>query len=199
MDSLEINKPGNILIVAFGGYDQKVGQMRPFEFLNFLNRRFPETSKLFLKDSYSSNYHKGVKGISTNIETTKRYLQEKIKNKCVLFLGSSGGGYASILFGSLLNVNYVLAFIPQTILRKDDKDPFYKDLAPFINKTTRYYLYGNSSVEDPMDPHHISHCERINNHENVNLSLSNIFNLKIMRDSGDLFKIIQDILQSGSL
>jgi hypothetical protein len=66
-----------------------------------------------------------------------------------------------------LNVNHVLAFIPQTLRRNKNIDEKYRDISKFINETTKYYLYGDLSVSDAMDCHHISHCERISHHSNV--------------------------------
>ena len=179
------------LIVSFGGYDQGVGCIRPFEFLRFLQKRFPNSDKYFVKDTYCSCYHKGIGGISTNINETKEYIQEKIKGYSkVLFLGISGGGYAAILFGSLLGVNYVLAFIPQTILRKDDKDPEYKNISKYINNVTVYKVYGDLSVKNPLDPHHISQCENIESFKNVEVIKRESLNFKRLRDSGELIDII---------
>ena len=57
-----------------------------------LNKNFPETDKLFLKDTYCSNYHKGIRGVSMDVETTVEFLRTKIKSYTkVLFLGVSSG------------------------------------------------------------------------------------------------------------
>ena len=181
MDKLEEIHGNNTLIVSFGGYSQRFGGIQPYEFLSFLNKNFPETDKLFLKDTYCSNYHKGIRGVSVDVETTVKFLRTKIKSYTkVLFLGVSSGGYGALLFSSLLNVTYVLVFIPQSILYLKDKNPLYKDLSPFINGVTKYYVYGDLSVKDPKDPHHIHHCENINISPNVTV---------IPKDSVDLRKI----------
>ena len=189
MDYLEDIKSNETLIVSFGGYAHAIGGIQPFEFLNFL--KVFDTDKLYLKDSFSSSYHKGVKGISTDVDTTVEYLRNYIKRYSkVLFIGNSGGGYAAVLFGSLLNVEYVLAFVPTTILIKNDKDPRYKNLKPLINLITEYHIYGDTSVTNFNDPHHIHHCENINNF----VKRINGLNLKKLRDSGELYSIINNIL-----
>ena len=197
------------LIVSFGGYAQKIGGILVYEFLNFLTKHFPQTDKLFLKDTYSSSYHRGIEGISKNVEQTAEYLRTKIEGRnvydvsgvsyktpytSVLFLGNSGGGYSAILFASLLNVKNCLAFVPQTILRKPDKDPKYKDLKGLINSTTNYQLYGDTSIKFKFDPHHISHCEHISEFPNVTINRLEKVDLKQLRDSGKLFEIINEIL-----
>jgi len=185
-----------MLIISFGGYAQKIGGIQQPEFLNFLNKHFPDTDKLFYMDSHCSNYHKGIKDISTDIPSTVEHLRTKIEGHSnVLFMGNSAGGYAAILFGSLLHVKNVLAFVPQTILYKDDKDPKYKDLKTLINPTTNYYVYGNLSVKTPKDPHHIGHCENITNFKNVIVTKLEKVDLKVLRDTGELFKIIYSILK----
>ena len=184
----EIN--GNsTLIVSFGGYI--FGSVGHFEFMNFLNKHFTQTDKMFLKDTHCSSYHRGVGGISTDVDTTVEFLKTKIQGYTkVLFLCNSGGGYADILFGSLLNVNTVLAFVPQTLLRNPDKDRNYKDIKPFINNTTRYQLYGDTSIKKGTDPHHIRQCERIGNFPNVHITRLEKIDLKELRDNGELKSII---------
>jgi len=183
-----------ILIVSFGGYAKQMGGILPFEFLNYL-KIFPDTDKLFYIDIFNSSYHKGIKDISKNIPSTVDYLRSKIQGYTkVLFIGNSGGGYAAILFGSLLNVHSVLAFVPPTILIKKDKDRKYKNLAPLINSVTNYHVYGDTNIKDPLDPHHIKHCENIAVKPNVNIIKMENVSVKILRDYGELTKIINLIL-----
>ena len=60
----------------------------------------------------------GFNGIGKNINCTIAFLKTEFAtyNK-VLCIGGSAGGYASILFGSLLKVNKVIGVIPQTDLQ----------------------------------------------------------------------------------
>ena len=183
------------LIVSFAGNAKLFGGINKFEFLNFLSKHFKNASKHFYIDEHSDLYHKGISGISNNIDETVSYLQNEIKNyKNVIFIGNSAGGYASILFGSLLEINYVLSFIPQTFRRNNNIDEKYRDISIFINNKTKYYIYGNTSISNENDCHHISHCERISHHSNVFLFRKNKINLKEMRDNGELFKILNKII-----
>ena len=115
-----------------------------FDFFNYLPNNFKNVDLHFYGDLDEYCYHKGIQGISHNIESTVKYLKEKINNryKKVIFMGLSGGGYAAILFGSLLNVDHVIAFFPTTILvqNRENYDKKYKDLRPYINKITQYHL-----------------------------------------------------------
>jgi len=180
------------LIVSFAGNAKLFGGIPRFEFVQFL-KQF-EVSKHFYLDEHCDLYHKGLCGTSS-IDETVTYLKNEIKHyKRVLFLGNSGGGYAAILFGSLLEVTSVLAFVPQTIRRNDVVDEKYRDSSIFINNKTNYYIYGDTSISNVEDCHHISHCERIAHHPNVFLTKKNGLHLKEMRDSGELFDILKTII-----
>jgi hypothetical protein len=189
----KINVPNaDTLIVSFAGNAKLFGGIPRFEFVNFL-KQF-NVSKHFYIDEHNDLYHKGLIG-TTSIDETVTYLKNEIKQyKRVLFLGNSGGGYAAILFGSLLEVTMVLAFVPQTIRRNDIVDEKYRDISHFINNKTKYYIYGDTSIINPLDCHHISHCERISHHPNVFLIKKNGLYLKEMRDSGELFDILKTII-----
>ena len=184
------------LLVSFSGMAKLFGGIQKFEFVNFLNNNFKDISKHFYIDDHCEIYHKGISGISNNIDETVAYLQNEIKNyKNVIFFGNSGGGYAAILFGSLLKINTVIAFVPPTILRRTNIiDEKYRDISKYINDVTTYCIYGDESIINENNCHHISHCERINNKPNVTLIKKPILNLKNMRDSGELFIIFNNYI-----
>lgn len=190
------DKKNTTLIVSFAGNALEFGRIPQYEFVKSLNIIYPECDKLFYVDKTQKHYLNGILNISKNVEETKVYLENKIKNyKKVCFIGTSAGGYASILYGSLLNIDYVLAFIPQTKL-ENKKNIFsknniqYIDLKKFINSTTKYKLIGDLSKKNKNDLHHISQCDNIKNFKNVNIVYKNKVNLKQIRDSGELKKII---------
>lgn len=198
--SLIINNTGSdTLVVSFAGHDLLFGLIPRFEFFNFFEKHFTHIDRHFYVDMSKTSYHKGITGITTSIDETVAYLKEKIAPyKTVLFLGVSSGGYAAILFGSLLRVTSVLAFIPQTHLRERVVNESYRDIAPYINDTTKYYLYGEVSTPNEKSAHHISHCERIGHHDCVTVIRQHTFNLKIMRDNGELYAIITRLLTNPS-
>ena len=87
----------------------------------------------------------------------------------MLFIGVSAGGYGVILFGSLCNsVNYVISFIPQTII-PNAINPKYANIKNVINKKTSYLLYGDKSIEDINSKHHILQCNNIAEFPNVEI------------------------------
>jgi hypothetical protein len=186
------------LIVSFSGQGNGMGTLPQFEFVNFLCRHFSDAEKHFYLDIYSKWYHKGIVGLSDNIDETVKYLAEQIKGFTnVIFIGSSAGGYAAILFGSLLNIDTVIAFKPQTVLPYYSPifDPRYVDLKSVINSVTQYYIYGDLSINLEDDSyHHISHCENIVVGTNVVLHREYEVDLKNMRDKGDLYKIMNGLI-----
>jgi hypothetical protein len=196
MSELEIRNGGKYLIVAFGGMALKMGGIAPFEFVHFLSEHFKDCDLLFYVDKEQCCYHKGIEGISTNIEGTVSYLKEKImagNYHKVLFMGTSGGGYASILFGSLCNIENVLAFIPATRL-KHPKYEVYRNLKQVINPNTHYLLYGDLSVTDSQNCHHISHCEDLEVFANVKVVKLPRLSLTKLRDTGVIQESINAIL-----
>ena len=187
------------LIISFAGNARMFGGIQRFEFVNFMETHFKNISRHFYTDKYLNSYHQGLHEITNNIDETVDYLKNEIKNyKNVICLGVSSGGYAAILFGSLLNANHVLAFMPQTLRRNKNIDEKYRDISRFVNRTTKYYLYGDLSVHDTTDCHHISHCQRISHHSNVFLIKKKNVNLKEIRDSGELYAILNSFVNNAA-
>lgn len=186
------------LIICFGGMGLKMGTIPPFEFLNYLNSIYNNKVDLvFYIDKEQCWYHKGLKDITKNIKETKRYLKKKIiknKYKKIIFMGISAGGYAAILFGSLLKIYYVICFIPRTILKENYYDEKYKNLKNFINNETKYIVYGDLSVKNINGNHHISQCENINCFKNVILIKKKYIDMKELRDNGEIKNLIDNIL-----
>ncbi len=190
------------LIVCFGGMLLKMDLILPFEFLTYLSKIYKNECDLyFFVDKHQRWYHKGLLGISKNIDETVRYLNNIIKKgnyQKVIFMGVSAGGYAAILFGSLCNVTNVVSFKPRTRpspngigLRYQNKfrviDKRYGDLKNIINNTTSYILYGDTSIENINDNHHILQCDNLSSFSNVEI-------IKLPRvDLKQLIKIIDQI------
>lgn len=194
----EIINNSDTIIVSFAGIGKKFGTIQPFEFVNFLNKNYPNYSQLFLIDNKRHRYHLGIDGVSSNVDETVEFLKEKTKSyKKVYFLGNSAGGYAAILYGSLLNVTKVIAFIPQTHcdIEGDTRkfDERYADLRQIINHSTQYNLIADKSITNKNDPHHMSHCIRLKQFQNVHITLFMGLHLPTMRDSGELLQLFMTI------
>lgn len=186
------------LIVCFGGMGLQFGGILPFEFLNYLSSIYLDICDLwFFIDKNQYWYHKGIKDITNNIDETVLYLNNNIKDgnyKKVIFMGVSAGGYGAILFGSLCNnINNVISFIPQTII-KNPINLNYSNLKNVINKNTSYLLYGDKSVKNINHNHHISHCTNIEHFPNVKLIKGKKCVLKNLRDNGFIKKTLDTII-----
>jgi predicted esterase YcpF (UPF0227 family) len=188
------------LIICFGGMQLKMGGILPFEFLNYLSKTYEKNTDLyFYIDKNQCWYHKGIDGITNNIDDTVLYLNSIIKKqnyKKIIFMGVSAGGYASILFGSLCNISNVIAFIPRTKLTPDvvSIDKKYDDLKNIINNETEYILYGDVKVKNEKGNHHISQCNRLECFKNVKIIYHKELDMKVLRDNGTIKKIIDNIL-----
>jgi len=148
---------------------------------------------LFLRNPKDKNhwYLDKMEGIGRGVSEIKNFLKKQIStyNK-IIFVGNSMGGYGAILYGSLLDVDYVVAPIPQTDLdyvrtqlpKNSDyrsisrlKDyPKYGNLNNFISKKTKYFITARSEkipkgVHQRFDyyQHSFYQCENILNLGNV--------------------------------
>lgn len=118
------------LLVSFGGISQGLG-IPVFEFFNSISDI--QCDKVFLRDYNQAWYQKGIDSDLNHIDKVTDYLQDIIvKNKYdkICFLGNSMGGYAAILFGSIIDVDTVISFAPQTSI-----DRFYR----LVNRDFRWF------------------------------------------------------------
>ena len=122
--------------------------------------KFKNVSKhIFLRDIRKQWYIGGVNSKLNHPMKLLDFLKSETKDYEVYVVGSSAGGFAAILFGSLLNARRVYAFNAQLNLFEIIKssnlftDPIlfenignndlnkYYDLSSFINKHTDYYYF----------------------------------------------------------
>jgi hypothetical protein len=184
------------IVVSFAGHGLKFGGVPRPEFYNFISKNFPRVDVLLLVDYNCRCYHQGLKGITSNVDETSDYIQNIIHGyEKIVFVGVSAGGYAAILFGSLLKVNYVIAITPQTKLKALFFDDSYKDITNRINSTTNYILVADTSVEHPEHMHHSSHCERIEHYDNVVVLRKNKVDVTQMRDDGSLLELFHNVIK----
>ena len=104
------------LYFLFGGIAAGMA-MPPFEF--FSASKILNENKLFLRDLKQTWYHSGLEGFSKSIEDTVKSIRDEIdllKPDKVFFVGNSMGGFAAILFATLIGSGHVIAFAPQTFI-----------------------------------------------------------------------------------
>ena len=187
-------------VFIFGGFALAIGRVPPFEFLKTMSTNFADLDAHIYIDPSRSWYSEGFQGITSNTDETVEYLKEKIKDyERVVFMGVSSGGYAAMLFGSLLEADRVVAFVPQTDLRygnigqtKGRIKNEYRDILPYVNDTTEYHLYVNE--EDTSAMHHPYHIDRVVELGKDNVHRKTIIkDLKHMRDNGMLVDLLRDV------
>ena len=135
---------------------------------------------IFFRDIYKQWY---LKGINNNIDTPEKltsWLKDETKGYKVITIGSSAGGYAAMLYGSLLMAERILAFNPQFELnslfgRSDEaKNPIlyrlkdtawnnYFDLMKWVSNRPYniYYFYSSKSPLDTKQHRHIKDIKGI--------------------------------------
>ena len=160
------------MIVTFAAFPGKLA-VRPFAFHTLLDGIDVKTA--FLRDHWSAWYHRGVQGIGDGIDEVAEYLSKFAGNADeTVLLGTSSGGYAAIIFGSLLWLE-AHAFSPQVFIHPalremahdvrfreemeglgEDMDMRYADLRTVIARS-RAPAHIYYSLRHPVDPAHAAH------------------------------------------
>ncbi|MDP3858100.1 MAG: hypothetical protein Q8Q73_10130 [Stagnimonas sp.] len=100
----------------FGGLQGRLGTDH-FEFMR--SAGVLGCSRLFLRDPHRAWYQRGLPGIGEDVHAVARYLEQRIASSGaseVRFVGNCMGGYAALLFCSLLRTGRAIAFAPQTLI-----------------------------------------------------------------------------------
>jgi len=93
---------------------------------------------IFVRDVYKQWYLGGVNEDVNSIEKlVSRLIELTSGMQHVTTIGSSAGGYASILFGHYLNAEFIFAFSPQVDLNRE----FSRGLLPLWERYTGNYLH----------------------------------------------------------
>lgn len=221
-EDIEQSTKGNLLdfqgnknlLVSFGGIQQGLG-IPVFEFFNSMSD-IP-CDKIFLRDFNQAWYQKGVDSEIDHIDKIIDYLKDKIsKNQYdkICFIGNSMGGYAAILFGSILNVDCVISFAPQTFIDKfnrfinidrrwrsqlskvhnfQDNNKEYFDLKEYLSQNQAYETELNIyySAKHRLDKKHAERLKRIKNVRLHPIREGGHGVVKTVRDNGELKSLIQ--------
>jgi predicted esterase YcpF (UPF0227 family) len=110
-DSFDIDAVPDIgkLMVSFGGLCKLPG-MPIFEFKNIL--KSTNVNKVFVVDNSRSWYNLGTEMLMDEL----RYLIKRFGWEHTTFYGNSMGGYAAIKYGNMLEVERVVAIVPQVFV-----------------------------------------------------------------------------------
>ena len=211
--AMDIKDGARTMLIAFGGMRGALG-MPPFEFLR-VNGRL-RTSRIFVRDLAQSWYHRGVPGLGSTIDDAAagiRTVLESCPPKRLVVTGTSAGGYAALVFGTLLGADVILSIVPQTVVdgellhamgdhrcdRQLEKliadgalDPRWSDLRRDLPGARRR----DTRCEVYFDPDHELdrlHAERLANVPGVQLNHAHGGHGQVarnLRDSGELQRIL---------
>jgi pimeloyl-ACP methyl ester carboxylesterase len=217
--SLDMGSDSRTLLIAFGGMRGELG-IPPFEFFKATGE-FP-IKRLFVRDLSQAWYHRGIPGGGSTIPEMADSLQALIAQHEVerlVVAGTSAGGYAALVFGSLLGADRAICFAPQTVLelpalaamndhRWDRQveellangglDPRWTDLRDALPGArctdTRYELH-----YDPSFAPDRAHCEHLAGLDGVELRprAGGGHNIaRDMREAGELERLLRSALET---
>jgi pimeloyl-ACP methyl ester carboxylesterase len=109
-------RAGAPMLIAFGGMRGSV-LMPPFEFFKVTEGL--DVTRVFVRDHQQLWYQRGVRGLgdsANEVADSIAALRDTHSSPRVVTCGVSMGGFAALLFGSLLGCEGVRAFGPQTVL-----------------------------------------------------------------------------------
>ncbi|WP_010136846.1 hypothetical protein [Ochrovirga pacifica] len=132
---------------------------------------------ILLRDVHKQWYLSGINKEVNSPEKLKDFLKEQTQGLSVITLGSSAGGYAAVLYGSLIGAKKAISFNGQfelvSLLDSSDSktDPYvfryrslprsrYYDIKPFINKEMDIYYFG--SAKSTWDSEQYNHVREVN-------------------------------------
>ena len=137
--------------------------------------RVPYAHKhIFLRDIIKQWYLTGLNGNINSPEKLLSFLISETKGYKIITLGSSAGGFAAVLYGSLLKAQLILSFNGQFEiqsllktstelinpilfrLKRDNHLLDYFDVKPFIHDGSNiFYFYSNGNTSDYEQKKHI--------------------------------------------
>lgn len=139
---------------------------------------------IFVRDIFQMSYYHGINTQTDSMEKLIKFLEQQTVGYKVVCLGSSGGGYAAALAGSVLGAEYVFSFsgqfdvigfsyacsgeAPRLWNQEAGKDK-YLQIEEFVKKgkTPIYYFVGANNLYDRGD---LAIAERLKNVRVVKLN-----------------------------
>jgi len=112
------------LYFFFGGIEGAIG-IHPFEF--YRSARILDCSRIFFRDPFQSWYQRGLPTVGGDALAIGDYLDARIMESGasqIYFVGNSMGGFAALLFCSMLRRGKAIAFSPQTFVCEEKRLEF---------------------------------------------------------------------------
>ena len=117
---VDFEPDSSTLAVAFASLAGRWGGIPTFEFMKSLSAL--QVKQAFVRDTRSLWYQCGIAGAGSTVDELAAGLSDLVQVagvSRVVFLGASAGGYAAILFATLVPVQEALVFGPQTFLEPE--------------------------------------------------------------------------------
>jgi hypothetical protein len=191
----------NSLLVSFGGLALQYGMPVP-EFKRILKPI--DVNKIFVIDEYRCWYYT----IYEDVINELRNLIDKIQPLNTIFFGCSAGGYASILFGLILEVDRTMSFQTQTFLSQKSRQK-YKDVR-WEKEVNIAYKYSNGKELDLWN--HDKECKTVIElfycedfyiskiHAELLYEKTNYLNIVLNKyQCGDSYPLARNLKESGDL
>jgi hypothetical protein len=201
------------LFFLFGGFSGAMG-MPLFEF--YRAAQVMDCSKVFLRDLAQAWYQRGLPTVGPDVFAIRVFLKHMIEESGasqIRFVGNSMGGFAAILFCSLLETGEAIAFSPQTFIcqekRAQHKDQRWAaqinelamtrsasdiyDLKSWISKhnpNTRARVY--VSLADSLDMIHANELAEFQNIKIHSYDVGGHRLVRHLRDDGSLARILSE-------
>lgn len=182
------------------------------EFHNFLNKHFKDFEHHYFFDNNEHAlantyfYHRGLNYKTKGIDDSVEYIKKIIKPYDeTIFIGSSVGGYAAILFGCLSGATKILAFKPQTDIidvrpmNNHILDKRYVDLTKIKLDGPIIQIHGDLRFDSKTHDHWRGHVERMNIRDNIEIVLHDSLDLKQLRNSGKLLEIFNNFILGNNV
>ncbi|HEV7527161.1 MAG TPA: hypothetical protein VGP92_19555 [Acidimicrobiia bacterium] len=113
----DLDGSGDTAIIAFGGLWMRMGGLPPFEFFGQLDG--VPSGLVFVRDLEQSWYQLGIRGAADDIRASAKWLSDLLETHGIqrtICVGCSAGGFAAIVFGSLIGAAEIHAFGAQTTI-----------------------------------------------------------------------------------
>jgi hypothetical protein len=214
--AFDLSTERDTLLVCFGGLEGGfLGP--PFEFLRMTGTI--STNRVFVRDLEQCWYQLGIEGLGTSVDETARSLSKLISDsgsRRTVFVGTSSGGFAALLFGSLLGVDAIVAVAPQTFvgamrcrIHLDRRWPNRRNKARAVAVNRDYLDLRKVLTRHPPNQatifvgtgerRDVAHARYVRAIANVSIikRAGNHQVAKQMRDDGSLLEVIQTALNPG--
>lgn len=148
-------------VVCFPGMLQKFLYVEPGDFTAEVSRIFP-TAQVSVEYPNFDSWGRFPECHSRDIEELQERLQGIVSSGSTMFIGTSYGGYLSVLLGNLLSVKWILAYTPPLSLnrvnignsrKREFFDPRFSEVIPRLTGQPKMIVIGDAARSSLSDSH----------------------------------------------